>query len=63
MEHWLAGTPSVHNWYPFPNVCVSYNYVGGYVSFCYFYFQQEIKFWLIHYGEYDLSPKQLRLLD
>ena len=47
LTDWLTG--SIHKWYLFPNVSISYNSV----SYFHFYvicsyFQQETKFWLIH---------------
>ena len=50
VDHWLTdcNSASIHKWYSLTNASISYNFMVSYFHFCYLYFRQETKFWLIH---------------
>ena len=41
MEHWLADSTTIHNWYFFPNASISYNFIVKYVSFVIYIFNRK----------------------
>ena len=49
IEHWLDWLSKYSEYvFLFPNASIPYNSVLSYFQVYYFYFQQELKFWLIH---------------